>query len=116
MKYDELHSDTAVLAELGGRVAQVRIGLNLTQAELAREAGVGKRTLERLEAGEPTQSPTLIRVLRALGLLSNLELLVPEAVPRPREFVREQRGRPQRASKPAPNPPKGGTWTWGDEG
>ena len=45
----------AALAELGLRLAQRRIQLGQTQDELATEAGVSKRTVERLEAGESTQ-------------------------------------------------------------
>lgn len=45
-------TDEAVLRELGRRLAQVRLGKNLTQAQLAAKAGVSKRTVERLEVGE----------------------------------------------------------------
>jgi len=41
----------SILEELGGRLASVRLGRNLTQAALAEEAGVSKRTVERLESG-----------------------------------------------------------------
>lgn len=44
-------TDEAVLGELGRRLAQVRLGKNLTQAQLAAKAGVSKRTVERLEVG-----------------------------------------------------------------
>ena len=44
-------TDEAVLSELGGRLARVRLARNFTQAGLARQAGVSKRTVERLESG-----------------------------------------------------------------
>lgn len=59
-------TDAAVLAELGERLARLRLQRNLTQAQLAREAGVSKRTLIRLERGESSQVTNLIRVVRSL--------------------------------------------------
>ena len=115
MKFQELHHDDAVLAELGRRLAQVRIDLNLTQAELAEKAGVGKRTLERLEAGETTQTRTLFRILRELDLLPQLELLVPEPKLGPRRIVKENAGLPQRASKRGRVTKAPDVWKWGDE-
>ncbi len=48
-------SDETVLAELGRRLARYRLDRNLSQAELARSAGVSKRTVERLESGASSQ-------------------------------------------------------------
>ena len=70
-------SDDVLLAELGQRLAQLRLNHNWQQHELATEAGVSLRTLSRIEAGEPSQTINLLRVLRALGLVENLEALVP---------------------------------------
>lgn len=44
-------SDCAILAELGNRMRESRLAQNLTQAQLARGAGVGTRTVQPLEAG-----------------------------------------------------------------
>lgn len=52
MKIAGQHPDEAILKELGGRLAGVRLGRNLTQAALAEQAGVSKRTVERMEAGD----------------------------------------------------------------
>ena len=60
-------TDQQVLAELGDRLAQYRLNRNLTQDQLAREAGVSKRTVVRLENGQSSQMTNLVRVLRALG-------------------------------------------------
>ena len=78
MKINEKQSDSVILAEIGQRVARRRIDRQLTQAELAREAGVGKRTVERFENGESSQLITLIRIFRVLDLLPNLDAMVPE--------------------------------------
>ncbi len=38
-------SDGAILTELGARIGRCRVDLGLTQAALARQAGVSKHTL-----------------------------------------------------------------------
>lgn len=115
MKFQDLQHDEAMLEELGRRLAQHRIEMNLTQADLARQAGVGKRTLERLEAGETTQTRTLFRILRELDLLSRLEVLLPEPKVRPRHVAKEGGRLPQRATKTKPSQDATGEWKWGDE-
>jgi len=112
--------DQMVLASLGERLARQRLERNLTQDELARQAGVSKRTLIRLENGESSQMTNLIRVLRALGLLNHLDALVPMPLPSPLEQLKFKRKERRRAS---PNTNKPGTqkpgitgkWAWDDE-
>jgi transcriptional regulator with XRE-family HTH domain len=108
-------SDGAVLDELGGRMARCRLDLQLTQAELAEQAGVSKRTVERIEAGATTQVSTLIRILRVLNLLDGLDQLVPEAGPRPMDILKlkKKAGRKRASSRRKKAP--GGEWHWGDE-
>ncbi len=78
MKMSGQLSDEAILKELGGRLAAARLLRNQTQAALAEEAGLSKRTVERLEAGEvAARLSALIRVLRALDLADRLDLLAP---------------------------------------
>jgi hypothetical protein len=48
MKISNLLSDEAILGEMGERVLVRRVALNVTQAELARNAGMAKRTLNVL--------------------------------------------------------------------
>ena len=108
-------TDLAVLARLGDRLTRHRLARNLTQAQLAREAGVSKRTLLRIEGGESTQFTNLIRVIRALGLLGNLDAFVPAPTPSPMEQLHlrgksRKRATPRRAEV-EPND----KWTWGDE-
>jgi transcriptional regulator with XRE-family HTH domain len=68
------------LVALGARVAELRIARRLKQAELAYEAGVSHRTLQRLEAGEVVRSDSLSRVLKCLGRWDVvLDALQPEA-------------------------------------
>lgn len=108
-------TDPAVLALIGERIAQHRLQRNLTQTQLAREAGVSKRTLIRLEGGESSQVTNLIRVVRALGLLGGLDAFLPPPPVSPIAQLQMQakarrRASPERASDTPPT-----KWTWGDE-
>jgi transcriptional regulator with XRE-family HTH domain len=114
MNYFDL-SDEAVCHDLGLRLAACRVARNWTQAELAAEAGVSKATIHRLESGHSTQLSNLIRVLRALRLLANLDALVPQPEIRPMDRVRRQGRQRQRASKPRqPRVPQR-PWKWGED-
>jgi transcriptional regulator with XRE-family HTH domain len=117
MKIESSNSDAAVLAEFGHRVARTRLEQNLSQAQLAHEAGVSKSTVERLEAGEPIKSTGLVRVLRALGRLEVLDQLLPEPLPNPVERRKQQGNLRQRArgSRQVEQSSAPGPWRWGDE-
>ena len=60
------------LQALAQRIAELRIARQLKQTELAYEAGVSHRTLQRLEAGEPIRSDGLLQVIRCLGRLDDV--------------------------------------------
>jgi transcriptional regulator with XRE-family HTH domain len=63
---------TKKLEELGERITRLRIGKNLKQSELAYEAGISERTLQRIEAGEVVKSDGLLKVIAYLGRLDEL--------------------------------------------
>lgn len=114
MTIDNLLTDETVLQELGYRIAQYRINENRTQAWVAKEAGVGARTVERLEKGESVQMLTIVRVLRALNLLPLLNGAVPEPQARPMALLRKNKTtQRKRASKQKPI--SNGPWQCGDE-
>lgn len=113
MKFDNLLSDQAALAELGRRIADARLARRMTQAQFAEAAGVSKRTVERLEDGGSTQLANLIRCLRALGRLEGLERLFPETPINPVELL-GRRSRRQRATTQK-NTPAPAAWAWGEE-
>lgn len=114
MKITNSHTDDTVLAELGERISKTRVSLQLTQAALAEEAGVSKRTVERIEGGSSVHFANLLRVLRVLDLLEGLNTLVPEPQPRPMDLLKLKGKERQRASSAnivsEPKP-----WTWGED-
>ena len=120
MKLDDLLTDESILAELGERLAQQRVVRGLTQADLARAAGVAKRTVERVEAGESIQLVTLVRICRVLELVSGLDQLVPEKTLSPMALLKEKSRNktPQRvrgATKASVKLGKVTNWSWGDD-
>jgi transcriptional regulator with XRE-family HTH domain len=117
MDRDLFGSDRAVLEDLGRRLREARLERNSSQADVAEAAGIGRVTLQRMEAGESPSLINFIRVLRALDLLEGLERLVPEPGPSPidefeRRGRRRQRARSSRHSDTG-HPRK--AWRWGDE-
>jgi transcriptional regulator with XRE-family HTH domain len=115
MKITSSLTEAATLAELGARAQQYRVGLNLSQAELARQAGVSQRTVERLEAGNSVQVDKLVRILRALRLSANLDQLIPEANIRPIQLAGSKTEARHRSYKRRNTVASSKGWVWGDK-
>jgi transcriptional regulator with XRE-family HTH domain len=88
-----------ILLELGQRVRRTRLLENLSQAALAEEAGLGERTLRKLEQGDGVQLSTLIDLLRALHKLDALDSFLPDPGVSPMELLERAGRQRQRASK-----------------
>ena len=108
MKITELSPDRLILHELGRRVAHLRKRQGFTQTQLSEEAGIGIATLRRIESGSGGQMETWLKILKTLGLVSNIDDAIPPIVPSPMQEAKGTRGR--RRPKPRPS-----TISWGDE-
>lgn len=83
---------------------------------MAEQAGVGKRTVERVEAGGSAQTSTLIRILRVLDLLPGLDRVIPTAaVLSPMDLLKRKGKERQRASSRRPSDQPDKPWTWDDK-
>ncbi|HSM24708.1 MAG TPA: helix-turn-helix transcriptional regulator [Anaerolineaceae bacterium] len=100
--------------DLGVKLEQIRLGHNMTQAELASKAGVSVRTIVRLEKGEGVSMDTFIRVSKALDLQEYLKNLLPDLSVRPIERVRLA-GRERKRARPVKTKRKSSIWTWGED-
>ena len=100
-------------AALCKRLESIRLARNITQMQLAGEAGVSPRTIGRLEKGQGVSVDTFIRVLAALGIQQNLEALLPDPAVRPVERIDIAGGERKRA-RPGPSNHKRVAWSWGD--
>lgn len=114
MRIENQQTAEAVLEELGQRIARRRLDLRMTQANAAEQAGLGKRTVERIEAGKDANMTSFIRLLRVLELMDGLECLVPESGPRPMELLKMKGKERQRASSRSLTE-TGDKWRWGDQ-
>jgi len=115
MKIDPEMTDDVVLELIGERIAALRLGRNLTQQQLADQAGLGLRTVQRLESGEAaTQLSGFVRICRVLGLVARFEALLPEAAVSPLLQLKLQGRTRKRATgkRGATDQPR--KWTWGD--
>jgi len=106
-------SPEAIEASLGRRLERLRLSKNINQSALAEAAGVSRRTITRLENGEGTSLDTVIRVMRALGVVERLAALLPDPATRPVERVRL--GGRERKRARMKKIPGADTWTWGPE-
>jgi putative transcriptional regulator len=106
-------SSEIIIEALCKRLDEIRLSRNMSQAELAAEAGVSRRTLTRLADGQPISLDSFLRIMQALHLTDHLAALLPDPSVRPVERVRLDRRERRRASGRRAAP---AAWTWGDEG
>ena len=99
------------IKELGQKIKTYRIMKELSQQDLADKTGVSKRSISRLEQGETVQVDNLFKILLALGLGENIEVLVPDQTKRPGFYLEKTDNKPKRVRKRIE---KSG-FKWGDE-
>ena len=98
-------NNTSILNELGKRIRDIRISHSITQKELAKDSGVSYNTVVRLENGEGANLENVIKIMRSLGILQNINLLIPEQEITPEELFKGTSKRKE----------KNDDWKWGDE-
>ena len=115
MNIDSFMPDEALLRLVGGRLSGLRLARNLTQQQLAEQAGLGLRTVQRLELGAAaTQLSSFIRVCRVLGLVENLDTFIPQPALSPMAQLKQAGRKRQRATGNKSAPGKAIKWTWGE--
>ena len=102
----------AIINALFRQIEQIRLSRNISQAALAKEAGVSRSTITRLASGENISVDSFVRVMQALGLADHLAALLPNPNVRPVERIRLEGAERRRAS---PKLKASGNWTWGNE-
>lgn len=99
------------IKDLGQKIKIYRIMSEMSQQDLEDKSGVSKRSISRLEQGESVQVDNLFKIIIALGLGDNIELLVPDQTRRPSYYIEKVEKRPQRVRKKKGN----NDFKWGDE-
>lgn len=87
----EDRADPEVLVELGARLARLRKGRGLTQAEAAERAGLDRSTVSRAENGDNPNLLTVVRLLRVYDRLAALESFIAAPEVSPMAMVRSAR-------------------------
>ena len=100
------------IVELGKKIKTYRIMKGLSQEDLSDKIGLSKRSISRLEQGESIQVDNLFKILIALDLGDNIDLLVPDQTRRPSYYLEKTNSRPQRVRKKKSEKT---TFRWGDE-
>ncbi len=89
-------SDPAILKKFGLRIKDYRMRMELTQTELAEKSKVSLGSVVRLEKGLPVSTILLVSILRTLGMLENIEGLIPELGISPMQMRKIQEKKRQR--------------------
>ncbi len=92
-------SDHAILLEIGRRLKRKRLEKNVSQQRLAEMTGLNRTTIGQLERGASSSTATLIQILRALGVLDELESFLPDPGPSPLQLARMKGRERRRASR-----------------
>ncbi len=113
-------SNQHILKHLGERFLAARLNKNITQGELAKRSGVNEKTISNLEKGAKSVGLlNIIAILRALGLLHQLDSFMPEPPPRAASLLANDKNRKtprQRASnRQKPKVADVEPWSWGED-
>lgn len=112
MKITGNENEQAIMKELGARIKQVRISLNITQNGLADKCGVSSSTVVRIENGDDSIFSNYIKILSGLGLLQNIDILIPEVQPNFKDIFENKPVR--RRAKSEKNNSKS-NWVWDED-
>ena len=115
MKITGYESNEILVREIGERMRRLRVNMSLTQKELAIKSGLAEKSIANIESGENVRFDSIISVMRVLGIISNLDVLVPDAILRPEniDFKSETvRKRVRRSGVKSDEPM---AWRWGDD-
>ncbi|MHC8365740.1 helix-turn-helix transcriptional regulator [Pseudomonas sp. ZT5P21] len=80
-------TDDAIAAAIGARIQELRLKKNLSQEQVAVEAGISRQTLINLLKGKGTLV-NLVAVLRAIGELDRATSLVQAVPPSPLQVIK----------------------------
>ena len=114
MKITGFESNNELLSIIGSRVKDFRIGMNLTQEDLALDTGLSLRTIINIETGKDVKLTSLLYVLRKFSLIQNLDGLIPDQETRPSDmhYLGKKRERVRRSKKSEKNDT---AWKWGED-
>ena len=112
MKITNLSNEKSILSEIGNRIQQYRVSLNVTQADFAKKCGISLKTIARIENGDDLKMSNLIKILNEFNIVDNLDTLIPEPQPDYKAMFEEKNTR----KRARPDKKKSDdTWVWGED-
>ena len=112
MKITGNESEQVILKELGMRIKQYRISLNITQMDLAHKCGTSISTVVRMENGVDSKLSNYLKIMNALSLIQNMDILIPELQP---DFKALYEQKPPRRRVKQKNIKRNSGWVWGED-
>ena len=112
MKITGNESEQVILKEIGMRIKQYRISLNITQVDLANKCGTSISTVVRMENGEDSKLSNYLKIMNALSLSQNIDILIPELQP---DFKALFEQKPPRQRVKQKNIKNKSDWVWGED-
>ena len=101
-----------IIQMLSTRVKNYRIDYPMTQKQLAEKSGVSVRSIQMFENGNDMQLSNFIKIINALDLAENFELIVPDVSKRPSKYLEENTNRQRAKVKKEKEKTK---FVWGDD-
>ena len=99
-------SPAAIAAELGARLKQARLNIDLTQEQVGQKAGLTRKAVIKAEKGD-AKLDVLVAILQALGLTEQLDRFIPEQSISPLQLAKLSGKQRQRSSGKARSKQKG---------
>ena len=101
-----------IIQMLSERVKKCRIDYPMTQKQLAEKSGVSVRSIQMFENGNDMQLSNFIKIVNALDLAENFELIIPDVSMRPSQYLEESVSRKRARVKKNAEKSK---FVWGDD-
>ena len=93
-----LMTNEAISNDIATRIKRYRLQAGYSQEDLSKKTGLSLHSISNIETGKNITFDNLIKVLRALGLINNVRLLVPDTLNSPFDELK-RKSEPQRMYK-----------------
>lgn len=97
------HTVEELQGEIGEQLRAARLRSNLSQADIAKQAGISIGAVKNLESGAGATVKTLVGVVKVLGRVQLILSLQPPVTISPMDMLRASKAKRQRAGKPRKN-------------
>ena len=72
-----LMSNVEIIEDIANKIKRKRLAMNLSQEELSKKTGISVHAISNIENGKSFSLDNLIKIMRALNCINNLENIIP---------------------------------------